>query len=111
MGIATDYLRKAILTRHERLVVDAAGVHLAKASLAALGNKTLRPGQLLVPVTFVGESQAIRGTIDYHCGLGQSLLSRVGRLQTQLFEVRTFFSLNGQSCPPAHQVSDFGPIP
>ena len=44
MGIATDHLHEAILTRHERLIVDAAGVHLAKARLAALGNKALRPG-------------------------------------------------------------------
>src|SRR5262245_42787129 len=100
MGITTDYLHEAVLTWYECLIVDAAGVHLAKASLAALGNKALRMGQLLVPVTFVGESQSIRGTIDHHRGLGQRLLSRVGRLQAQLFEVSAFFDVNGQLRPP-----------
>ena len=111
MGIATDHLHEAILTRHERLIIDAAGVHLAKARLTALGNKALRPGQLLVPVTFVGESQSIRSTIDDHRGLGQGLLGRVDRLQAQLFEVGALFRIHGQARPPAHQVGDFGAIP
>jgi hypothetical protein len=103
-------LYEAILTRYKRLIVDAAGVHLAKAGLAALGNKALHPGQMLVPVTFVGESQSIRGTIDHYRGLGQGLLGRVSRLQAQLLEVGTFFCINGQSSPSAHQVGDFGSI-
>src|SRR5262249_35931675 len=110
-SIATDHLHEAILTRHERLIVDAAGIHLAKARLAALGNKALGPGQLLVPVTFVGESQSIRGTIDHYRSLGSGLLGRVDMLQAQLFEIGAFFSINGQSSPPAHQVGDFSPIP
>src|SRR4029450_8775931 len=110
MSITTDHLHEAILTRYKRLVVDTAGVHLAKAGLAALGNKALHPGQMLVPIAFVGESQSIRGTIDHYRSLGQRLLGRVSRLQAQLFEVGAFFCINGQLSPTAHQSRNFGPV-
>jgi hypothetical protein len=110
VGIATDHLHEAILTRYKRLIVDAAGVHLAKAGLTALSDKALRPRQMLVPIAFVGESQSIRGTIDYYRSLGQRLLGRVSRLQAQLFEVGAFFCINGQSSPTAHQVGNFSSV-
>jgi hypothetical protein len=60
--VAGDHLDEPVLTRDQRPVVDAAGVHLSEAELAALGQEALDSvlyGQVVFGLVVVAHGRAI----------------------------------------------------
>src|SRR5262249_33307211 len=106
MGIATHDLQETIRVWHERAIVNAASVHLAKAELAALGNKAMGLGELLILGALVGQAEPIRGTVDHHARLFKGFLRRVRGLYTEFFKGTQLVWINGQPGTPAHEVVD-----
>ena len=58
MRITTDDVNKAVFTRHKHRVVDAVGIHLAKAKFTPLGDKASRRRHVLIPFLLVLKPQA-----------------------------------------------------
>src|SRR6266702_5312848 len=83
VGIATDHLDEAVLARHQRLIVDATRIRLAKARLTPLGEKPLGGRHMLEPVNLMLIGHAVWCAINDHGGLIQGLLNLISGLHAQ----------------------------
>src|SRR5436305_11022522 len=85
VGVAGDDLDEAVLAGHQDLLIDAAGVGLAEAELAPLGEEALGAGQVLVHLLLV----LVAGprAVDDHGGPLQGFLGLETHLVPQLLEL------------------------
>ncbi len=110
VGVTTHYLQKAVVTGRQGVIINAIGVHLAKAKFTALSNKTLGLGQIEIRFFFVLKGETVCGALDHHTSLFQSRLTGVSGLQTNFFKVGHAIGFDCQFCATAHQTFDLGTI-
>jgi hypothetical protein len=65
---------------------------------------------MLEPVNFMLIGHTVRGAINHHRRLIQSLLDLVGRLHAQLFKVTHRLCRYDQFCPTTDQIFDLGAV-
>src|SRR5262245_46769118 len=110
MSIAAHDLNEAIVLGHQRPIVDATRIWLAKACLAPLSEKPHGGGHMLKPVNFMLIGHAVRSAINHYRRLIQSLLDLIGRLHTQLFEVTHRLRRYDQFRSTTDQIFDLGAV-
>src|SRR6185369_7221107 len=102
--VAGDDLDEAVLARDQDLVVDAAGVRLAEAELAPLGEEALGTGEPFVELLLV--LIAGRRAVDHHGGAFQRLAGVVAHLVPHLLELAAHVLVDGELGAALDQVAD-----
>ncbi len=108
VGVARHHLDEAVVAWDQRLVVDAAGVGLAEAELAALGEKAHRPVELLVERGLV--LVARRRAIDDDRRALERLFGLVVDLMTEVLEILSPGIVDRELGAARHQVPDTGAV-
>ncbi len=108
VGVAADDLDEAVLAGDEGLVVDAAGVRLAEAELAPLGEEALGTGEAFVILLLV--LVARRGAVDDHGGPFQGLPAVEAHLVPQPFELAADILVHRELGATVDQVAQPGPV-